>query len=279
MEQLFSNCKNLKVVRESPKFTNWFNSLDENLRSGLKSICIRDTFMFGPNVGFITLEAEIKKEFSNGETKQIPGYCFLRGGSVAILVVIECSEGYGDIKKGEKYTILTRQARVPIGKSNFPEIPAGMLDNNNNFAGVAAKEMHEETGIKINQNELINLTEMYQENGYKGAFPSAGGSDEFIVLYAYETLMSGKTILELQGKLTGEIEEGESITLQIIPFDQLISYTPDMKALSSLCLYNNLKSRSKLQKSQAITEQIIRPKFGKRKSKRRKSKRSKVKNF
>ena len=52
----------------------------------------------------------------------------MRGGSVGILVVLECD--------GTEYTVLTRQARVPMGTANLPEIPAGMLDGSGNFKGV-----------------------------------------------------------------------------------------------------------------------------------------------
>lgn len=37
------------------------------------------------------------------------------------------------------------------------EIPAGMLDESDNFSGVAAKEIKEETGISIEHNEMKYL--------------------------------------------------------------------------------------------------------------------------
>jgi ADP-sugar diphosphatase len=49
--------------------------------------------------------------------------------------------------EGEKdKTILTLQPRLAVPDFAFPEIPAGMLDGSGNFAGVAAKEIEEETG-------------------------------------------------------------------------------------------------------------------------------------
>ena len=53
-----------------------------------------------------------------------------------MLVILEC--------EGEEHTILTYQARVPLGDSSFPEIPAGMLDGSGNFKGVAADEIAED---------------------------------------------------------------------------------------------------------------------------------------
>ena len=41
------------------------------------------------------------------------------------------------------------QPRVPTGRYSFVELPAGMLDQSGDFAGVAAKELKEETGIEV----------------------------------------------------------------------------------------------------------------------------------
>lgn len=62
-------------------------------------------------------------------------------------VVLECDE--------KEYTILTIQSRVPIADAAFAEIPAGMLDGSGNFAGIAAKELKEETGIVIEESKYV----------------------------------------------------------------------------------------------------------------------------
>ena len=41
------------------------------------------------------------------------------------------------------------QPRVPTGKYNLAELPAGMLDDSGDFIGIAAKELQEETGIMV----------------------------------------------------------------------------------------------------------------------------------
>jgi hypothetical protein len=69
-----------------------------------------------------------------------------------VLVILECD--------GQEYTIMTHQARVPIGTHNLPEIPAGMLDGSGNFRGVAANELAEECDIVIPPEELIDMTEL-----------------------------------------------------------------------------------------------------------------------
>lgn len=72
--------------------------------------------------------------------------------------------------------ILTKQYRVPVGQYML-ECPAGMLDEEGSFVGVAAKELNEETGITIEEKDLIPLGSIY---------PSPGGCDEEVVLFALE---------------------------------------------------------------------------------------------
>ena len=72
--------------------------------------------------------------------------------------------------------VLVKQFRAPIAQF-FTETPAGMLDESGNFVGTAAQEVHEETGIEIQYDELIPLGNM---------FPSPGGSDEEIIMYGIE---------------------------------------------------------------------------------------------
>jgi 8-oxo-dGTP pyrophosphatase MutT (NUDIX family) len=68
--------------------------------------------------------------------KSLPNYVFLRGGAVAVLLLIN------------KKMLLVRQYRVPLQRYIL-ESPAGMLDEEGDFSGVAAKEIEEETGFKI----------------------------------------------------------------------------------------------------------------------------------
>ena len=53
-------------------------------------------------------------------------------------------------------------------------------------------------------------------------------------------LFRKQELLDLQGKATGLREEGEIITLQVVPFEDLWRQTADAKALSALALYDRL---------------------------------------
>jgi ADP-sugar diphosphatase len=66
--------------------------------------------MFGENVGFINLRAITEKDGF-----KLPGYLFLRGHAVAILMFVN-----------EKL-LLVEQYRVPVQQTML-EAPAGMID-------------------------------------------------------------------------------------------------------------------------------------------------------
>src|SRR5262249_50206886 len=124
--------------------------------------------------------------------KFIPGIVFMRGGAVGMLPVLTC--------KGKKYTVLTVQPRVPSGRFDFVEIPAGMLDGSGKFGGVAAKELKEELGMDVSEDMLIDLTEFA---GYgSGVFVSPGGTDETLRLFAFEQEVTEEELASYEGKCT-----------------------------------------------------------------------------
>ncbi|HEU5114981.1 MAG TPA: NUDIX domain-containing protein [Candidatus Paceibacterota bacterium] len=174
--------------------------------------------------------AKFKAEVYDNEGKLVmPGIVFLRGGAVAMLVVFHC--------EGEEYTVLTNQPRFASGSSSFPEIAAGMLDGEGNFAGVAAREMEEELGITIKTDELVDLTHLANSNNWPGMFPSPGACDEFIRIFLYEREITREKLEEFRGKTTGLASENERIKLSVIPLRMLPFLTPDGKSLAAYCLY------------------------------------------
>ena len=135
------------------------------------------------------------------------------------------------------------------------ELPAGMLDDSGTFAGGAAKEIKEETGLEVPENQLVDLTQLalaeldqkYGERLQKATYSSPGGSDEFLPIFLHERRMPRSQLQELQGKLTGLREDGEKITLKIVPLNELWKEgARDAKTLSALALYQGLKMKRKL---------------------------------
>ena len=118
-------------------FKDWCGSLDPEF--SLKSIIVQSVDMFGQRVGFL----KFKAEGLGRDGKEMSSIVFMRGSSVAVLVIIRCDED------GELFTILTVQPRFSTGKYRFHELPAGMMDENGDFVGNCANEMKEKTGIKV----------------------------------------------------------------------------------------------------------------------------------
>lgn len=127
-----------------------------------------------------------------------------------------------------------------------------MLDDGGTFVGGAAKEIEEETGLQVQQSELLDMTCLASEltkgssdNGetlQKAMYPSAGGSDEFMPLFLCQKRMPRKEIEGLQGKLTGLRDHGEKITLKVVPLEDLWKEgLRDGKTLAAWALYQGLK--------------------------------------
>ncbi|KAK7976145.1 hypothetical protein PG989_014608 [Apiospora arundinis] len=168
-------------------FVDWKNTLLENLKLqqtekdhtfhsspfSLKSVEIQSVDWFGSRIGFM----KIKSILSNDDGKDLPGICFLRGGSVAVLIILRPRDSRED-----RMVVMTEQPRIPVGSLSFMEIPAGMLDESDNFSGKAADEIWEEVGLKIPHSELIDMTQLAlskasrKTEGFRDAmYPSPGG--------------------------------------------------------------------------------------------------------
>lgn len=132
-----------------------------------------------------------------------------------------------------------------------------MLDDHGTFAGGAAKEIQEETGLLVQEGELIDMTALALQSTsqsgdggealQKAVYPSAGGSDEFIPLFLCQKRLPRKDIKELQGKLTGERDHGEKITLKVVPLENLWKEgLRDGKTLAAWALYQGLLQEGKI---------------------------------
>jgi ADP-sugar diphosphatase len=189
-------------ILAAPKFQNWLQQLDTSILD-IDHIRIDHVKWFcnpaNPDpakLGFLYLEVIAKEKQTN---KTLPGIVFLRGNAVAVLIYVNVGS--------EEYIIFTEQTRVPIGRKIL-EIPAGMMDDSSNFAGVAMKEISEETGLKApHVNDLKFLGKI---------IPSAGGCDEEISLFFWKTSVSMEKKDEILSKIHGNSAENESIKILFI---------------------------------------------------------------
>ena len=228
-----------EIFGSSRLFQNWVDSIHPDIT--IKSVMMVSVdFKKNNQPMFAKLSVEA---CGKDGTLILPDVVFLRGNSVAILPILTVAQ------TGEKFVILTKQVRLPVGESELAEIPAGMLDHNNSFVGVAAKEFEEEVGMKMRPEDLIPLTP--EPVGCRQLIPfekpiaiSPGACDEGMRFFLFQKEVSEAEIRELQGKLTGNKAEGESICLMIVPFDKVPYVTRDAKFF---CAYGLARLQGLLQ--------------------------------
>ena len=205
-------------------FNDWLKRLDP--RFGVNSIVITNVdFRSTPSVENI-LFIRLRVKASAFPHEQIVE---LRGGAVAMLVHLRCSD------EGRIYTVLVKQPRIATGNLEFVEIPAGMIDGGS-FLGAAAREIEEELGMKFTEFELENIT--LPASRERGVSLSPGLLDETCMFYRVERSVTRAELDELQGKTYGLQEEGEHVTLLIVPREDVPLYTSDAKTLLACYFYS-----------------------------------------
>ena len=214
----------LPTIVKAPKLINYVANLDKELLviTGLRIDAVK--WFCNPmapdstKLGFLYMEL-LATDKRNG--KPVPGVVFLRGGAVAVYLRVDV--------EGKKYVVLTRQIRAPIGEL-LDEIPAGMMDDKSCFAGVAIKEIQEETGLVApNIQSLVELG--------SPIIPSAGGCDEEIQLYFWETRVKPEIMGKMKEKIFGAPDENESIQLIFIPVEEYEDYLLTIGDVKAICAH------------------------------------------
>lgn len=242
-----------------PPFKDWLSAMHQSLqlqtedathafhdpatKFNLTSITVQSVDRFGDNIGFVKMATTVQNE----KNEALPGVVFMRGGSVAVLMIIRPLDN-----EDERLVIMTQQPRVPVGSLSFFEIPAGMIDRAGTFSGAAAKEIREETGLSISQDELIDMTEKALADAQapesflkKAMYPSPGGSDEYIALFLWEKPMHRMDINELRNRLAGV--DNEKIRVKLVKYEELWKEgARDAKTLAALALYEGLSREGTL---------------------------------
>jgi ADP-sugar diphosphatase len=212
-------------ILEFPPFKAWQVQMEKSPNNiNISEILIQDIDFFGPRIGFLKFKVEARYE----DGTLLPGIVFSRGPSVAVFLVLNTGEV-------DPWVVLVKQPRLAIGSFGFLELPAGMLDDSSSLVGVAAKELEEECGIVIKEQDLVPLSTLY---------PSPGGCDEYLKFFSAELKMTVEEALKLNGKLGGLQDHGERIHIELMRKSNLYS-TNSMPILAALALYDH-KSKSKV---------------------------------
>lgn len=183
------------LIRNFQPLIEWQKKIKRGLLAQgaiLEKVSIRDTYMFGPRIGFMLMDVTI---FMNGV--KLPGAVLLRGKSVAVLL------WYREWVTKDVHVVLVHQPRVATGGMTW-EVPAGMADGNGDLKGQMFKELEEETGLALNINDLSH-------HAFETPYTSPGLLDETLELYSMQ--VSPDVMKGLDGDQTrGNKDEGEMIT-------------------------------------------------------------------
>ena len=172
------------------------------------------------------LFAYLKIDGTDSENNKLLPYIFIRGDAVVIVPLLHVKD------EPKEYFLCVEQIRISDGSRHL-EFPAGMLDENvDNPAMVAVKELAEETGLTITENQLIPL------NNGKPIFSSPGACDEKIYYYKCDIYINKEEFAELNGKLLDNAEENEKITLRICTKDEFLAETKSNMGFVAVGLLN-----------------------------------------
>jgi ADP-sugar diphosphatase len=231
----------------------WFHSTAIlSCEAGVVNLAYNDFFL-SPNpfrIGFVkiksdcTLVEEVDGKNTNDITSsgatdtatttttishRLPGICFLRGNAVSVLVALFCEDSC--------YSLLVEQPRIPLGHASCWELPAGMMEGDS-IVGTAVMELEEECGIHIDPHELVDLTalscQLAVDQGHlpeAGIATSPGGCDEMVRFLYLERLVTREELEAMKDRLTGLREQGEVITLRVVPMEDVWKVSGDAKAM------------------------------------------------
>ena len=190
----------MEKLTESHKYKLWRGKLEA---SGLDIHGIEEVYSRRRSDGEI-LFSLLMTDATTPEGDKIPPICFLKGEVVCVLIC------FIEKVSREKYLLLVKQRRICDGSHTY-EHPAGMLDSESDPAAVAAREVHEETGIRLAQEQLTRLLN-------HPCYPSTGTSDEAMYFFFCEIELTLNEIEGYHNQAMGVESDHERITTYVAPF-------------------------------------------------------------
>jgi ADP-sugar diphosphatase len=170
------------------------------------------------------LFALLQAEGKDPEGKAMLPYVLLRGSaSVVVPVCINRATG-------ERRFLMVRQRRVGDGRSSL-EFPAGMVDAGGDPLETAARELEEETGMRVEASALVSLWD-------KGLASSPGLSDEAVHFFAVEIPLDDAAYRALEGGASGHADEGEHITTTLKTYAEAAGAITSLQPLLGFFLYH-----------------------------------------
>lgn len=191
----------MEKLENAHKFRLWKSHLAGN---GLRIENVEEVYTRRNHDGEV-LFSLLMLDAETPEGNKIPPICFLKGEVVTVLVCLI------DRATRTKHLLLVRQRRIAEGALTY-EHPAGMVDNTQTPLEVAAREIFEETGLRVDEKQLRPVLHD------RRLFPSTGTSDECMYLFFTELELSKEEIRAVSDRSTGV--DDEHITTLVLPFEE-----------------------------------------------------------
>lgn len=210
-----------------PKVQNWIQSLESNGCS-IKNLT--------PLSMQYTSSGELLFAYVHAEVISPEGYllmpiAFLRGHAVVVVPLVR------NILTGEERYVMVEQRRIANGAVNL-EFPAGMLDRQVENPGlVALKELFEETGLVIQEQELFPLTDRLY-------YSTPGACDEGIWFYGAIVDLEDDAFLDLDGRIRMNENENERIRVVLKTVESCLRETVSLQGLLGHFLMNAYRETS-----------------------------------
>ncbi len=206
------------MLEASLKFQQWKQTLERNgvLLEGYEPLAIIPK---GKQLLFAMLKAKMRCK----EGYYLPSIVVLRGHFVSIMPVLIAQE------TEKKYLLLVKQRRVATG-GYFYEFPCGMCDEEQNVVKVAQKELKEETGLYLPEEDFHLLNE-------RPFYTSQGLLDEGGFFFYVEKTLPLQAILRFHGQQQGAQQENERIEVVVVSLEEAPKYLNHTSGLTHYYLY------------------------------------------
>lgn len=206
-------------LQDAHKFKVWKSNLVAN---GLIVNKVEEVYVKHRHNGEV-LFALVNLDADLPEGGKIPPICFLKGSAVSVLICMEAEE------TGEKFLLLVKQRRICDGSIIY-EHAAGMIDKDDSPLAVAVREVEEETGLKVSEEQvkLLHTNVLY---------PSTGTCDEAIYLFYCELKMPKNEIFAFNNQSTGVASEHEQIETCVVSIPEALSLITNTNGLLNIYMY------------------------------------------
>jgi len=149
----------------------------------------------------------------------------LQGNSIVVIPILKC------LDDNIIYTLMVKQRRISDG--NFTtEFPAGSLEAEDNPLSTAIRELEEELGLRVSENELVPLSQKQIEI-------APGILYAMIRYYYFERAVTRSFLEEIEGRSTGCHNESEYIHVKVLKMAEVSTRISNTYSLAGIKLLEN----------------------------------------